>query len=675
MIRRYILIIFSALAISSCLQYDDTAIWEELKDHEARLTKLEKNMNANLSAITEILVALQNNDYVTETTRLYEDGVLVGYIIRFSKSGPVTIYQGIDGTDGTAPSISIRKAGDGMYYWTSDGEWMTDDNGDMIPASVSDHDDSYILPQFRVVEGVWYVSLDDGNSWREVGNNPGWVHDSFFLDVDLSNPDYVVLILSDGQQVRIPTQKAFQELEAQVSRLNASISSLQAVITAVQSNDNVTSIVPITESGKQVGYTIYFAKGGAINIYNGTDGEDGTSYSISAAQHTDGKYYWTLNGTWMKDKSGNMIPCTGNDGGDGSNGKTPKLKIVDGYWYVSYDGGKNWETEPLGPVSSLLCDTFFTDFKYDDDYVYFTLNNGEQIVISRHAKGLSDYMTLDPVQLQGSVLTVSGELKVKIEDLPYTQVTVYYSEGTSNFNIHTSASVQVNMTSSSKRFSLSVYDLKYDKAYKYCIRIKVKSEECFGAVADIKTEVFGVGKTIHVNYQTGAFTGSGYFYTTTTSTIINGFGTPILKSHMPERIDGLQFYVKGVDEEIQPLTAFIGYMTDHTNINTFQIVKSCTNDVKMTTDFSKVTLPLSVTRDDLKAVPDDGIIYVGYYPPQGYAGKPIGCGYYSKTDACFIETEGYVGMYAYTKVSNGTYVWGLSSQKNPRFAELITLVP
>jgi lysophospholipase L1-like esterase len=170
-----------------------------------------------VEAIQTILTALEQNDYVTDIVKVMEDGVEVGYSITFAKGGTVTIYHGTDGSDGkdgAAPQISIKKAQDGEYYWTADGEWMTDENGEMIPAVVADDPDGeYITPLFRVADGKWYVSVDNGNSWEEI-NNPGHIDeedseseseaDSVFSKVDTSNEEYVIFTLSDGTQFKIP---------------------------------------------------------------------------------------------------------------------------------------------------------------------------------------------------------------------------------------------------------------------------------------------------------------------------------------------------------------------------------------------------------------------------------------------------------------------------------------
>ena len=103
--------------VVSCDNHEE--IWNELRDHEQRIEHLEKQcreLNSNVEAIQAILTAIQQNDYVTEVMKIMEDGIEVGYSITFAKGGTVTIYHGTDGTDGSAPKVSIRKAQDGEYY-------------------------------------------------------------------------------------------------------------------------------------------------------------------------------------------------------------------------------------------------------------------------------------------------------------------------------------------------------------------------------------------------------------------------------------------------------------------------------------------------------------------------------------------------------------------------------
>ena len=327
----------------------------------------------------------------------------------------------------------------------------------------------------------------------------------------------------------------------------------------------------------------------------------------------------------------------------------------------------------LGPVDGTSNSLGIASVTYDSDHVYITMANGDELRLPRLRNDLSGSLSLDPVAVRGNIATFSGLLDLVQEELPWSAVTVYYAQSTESFNIHNSLSVTSVLSDGA--FSLSLFDLKYDSSYKYCIHVKVKSEEYYSEICEFRTDVFGAGHQVHLYYENGTFNGSGYFYQTVTSAIINGYGAPMLKTYVPERIDGLQFYIRAMQEGIQPLTAFIAYMTDHSKVSTFKIIHSQTNDIHLTKSYSKVVLPLEIDRDELADIPEDGVVYVGFYPPEPHAGQPIGIGYTGKTDSGYIETESMKGTYAYRNVSSGRYVWGLSSSKQPRYAGFITLVP
>lgn len=187
-------------------------------------------------------------------------------------------------------------------------------------------------------------------------------------------------------------------LERLCDRMNTNIASLQRIVEALQANDYVTGVAPVVENGETIGYTISFSRSGPVTIYHGKDGQSGATPVIGVKQDTDGLYYWTLDGEWLEDSRGDRVVAqgpagrsayelavengyrgtleewlaslNGNNGrsayelavengyrgteeewlaslkgtaGDkGDDGNTPKLKIENGYWYVSYGDDDNW---------------------------------------------------------------------------------------------------------------------------------------------------------------------------------------------------------------------------------------------------------------------------------------------------------------------------------------------
>ena len=136
------------VSVTSC--YDDTGLREQLADHEQRIQTLEtlcRQMNTNITSLQTIVDALQQNDYIKSVTPGQEGSEVIGYTIEFVKNGSITIYHGKDGQngadgqdgapgqDGHTPVIGVQQDADGKYYWTLDGEWLLDADGNKIPTT------------------------------------------------------------------------------------------------------------------------------------------------------------------------------------------------------------------------------------------------------------------------------------------------------------------------------------------------------------------------------------------------------------------------------------------------------------------------------------------------------------------------------------------------------------
>ena len=271
--------ILGLLSLVSCTEYDEVAMWNKNEDMGSRLAALEElcsQLNTNIVSLQQIVEALQGNDYVTGVVPVVENGETVGYTISFSKSGPVTIYhgkKGENGQNGTTPVIGVEQDTDGLYYWTLDGDWLTDDEGSKILAqgmagksayelavekgyrgtldewlaslngsngddgksayelavengyqgteeewlaslkgSAGDQGDDGVTPKLEVRDdGYWYISYDNGQTWNKLGpatGDPGEDGDSMFSDIDVSDPDYLVLTLAEtGASIKLPYYK------------------------------------------------------------------------------------------------------------------------------------------------------------------------------------------------------------------------------------------------------------------------------------------------------------------------------------------------------------------------------------------------------------------------------------------------------------------------------------
>ena len=205
--------------------------------------------------------------------------------------------------------------------------------------------------------------------------------------------------LNEQEQTLNDHEKRIAALEELCKQMNTNINALQTLVEALEKRDYITNVSPVRKDGEVIGYTISFANSDTITIYNGEDGTDGYVPNIGVMKDVDGIYYWTIDGEWLLDGKGNKIQANGVngiDGTDGSNGEdgtngvdgiTPRLKIENEYWYVSYDDGITWVE--LGKSVSDNClnnDNLFISVTQDDEYVYFNLADGTMITLPKHDK-------------------------------------------------------------------------------------------------------------------------------------------------------------------------------------------------------------------------------------------------------------------------------------------------
>ena len=212
------LLLISVLGISSCA-YDDTSLWEKVNNHENRIAELEelcKQMNSNINAMQTLLNAMEENNYITSVTPVVENGQTVGYTIAFTKSEPITIYHGKDGkdgangengTNGTSSIVGVKEHTDGLYYWTINGEWLRDAEGNRIVAEGVDG----ITPLLKIENDYWHISYDNGATWTELGKakgEDGRNYCDFFKDIT-EDDDYVYFTLADESVIAVLKDKAF----------------------------------------------------------------------------------------------------------------------------------------------------------------------------------------------------------------------------------------------------------------------------------------------------------------------------------------------------------------------------------------------------------------------------------------------------------------------------------
>ena len=287
-------------------------------------------------------------------------------------------------------------------------------------------------------------------------------------------------------------ESRLKELERLTAQQNTNISSLQTIVTVLQDKDYVSNVSPINEGDKVVGYTITFSKSGAVTIYNGKDGY--VPVMGVKQDESDGQWYWTVDGEWLLDSKGEKVRASaaggedGQPGAPGKSGVTPQLKIVDGYWYVSYDGGKTWEEETLGQATGDKGYTMFAEVTYDEEYLYITMADGEKLTLPRTSvsQEVEGPLTWSLDKVTATTATFTGHFDVPASDLPFSQVIVYYSDA-ETFNINAAESASATPFDKDQNFTITLTGLKYGAKYNYCMVADVKSEKTYGDVLDFTT--------------------------------------------------------------------------------------------------------------------------------------------------------------------------------------------
>ena len=194
-------------------------------------------MNTNITSLQTLVNNLKAGIVITNIAPITEANNEIGYTITFSDGRSITIYHGKDGkngangtngidgtngTNGTTPTISVAKDTDGEYYWTIDGQWLTDENGNKVRATgangkvgkdgkdgtngndgINGVDGSNgLTPEIKIEEGYWYIRYGDGE-WQQIGIASISCDCTCGITSITEDNSYVYFTLSDGSIIKI----------------------------------------------------------------------------------------------------------------------------------------------------------------------------------------------------------------------------------------------------------------------------------------------------------------------------------------------------------------------------------------------------------------------------------------------------------------------------------------
>lgn len=326
--------------------YDDSDLQTRMDQAEADIAELQrivKDINTNISGLVTVVDALKNSDQITSVTPL-SDGS--GYTVTFSKSGTITIYNGkngVDGTDGTngtngangadghTPQISVKLDSDGQYYWTVDGEYLTDAEGKKIPATAH-----IATPQIRISEGNFEISYNEGMTWEVIGN-AGASDDVVFKQV-IDGPASVLFVLSDGTQIEIPKTQQFV-INVTSTDVIASPGQMAFVDFTVSGADDNTVVDAFGTKGYEASVMMRNASTGSLTITVPNPMTDGKVYlmAVKSDGSTAARIFSCEEGVFTVDETAfaAKVPAAG------GTVEVPVTTNISG-WGVMVDPGNLW---------------------------------------------------------------------------------------------------------------------------------------------------------------------------------------------------------------------------------------------------------------------------------------------------------------------------------------------
>lgn len=230
------LLLMATAGLTSCDKYNYTDQLQQLGSRVEILEQMVLEANTQLTALNEVVMAIERQGYVTKVQE-NADGT---YTVTFNTGKSYTLRHGRQGTDGrdgqeVAFDISVaQNPEDGQWYWTLNGVWIRDANGNLVRAGAQDGRDGrdgqngqdgqngsagyVVIPQVRINTETrnWEISTDGGNTWSDTGctaygkdgkdgaDGKDGMDDMFIQVIPSQDGKSITFLLSDGRTFTVP---------------------------------------------------------------------------------------------------------------------------------------------------------------------------------------------------------------------------------------------------------------------------------------------------------------------------------------------------------------------------------------------------------------------------------------------------------------------------------------
>lgn len=409
MMKRFILAIAAIATLACGCQKFDTRI-SKLEERISALEQTCADLNTTISAIQKIADAQAAGISIKEVKKVEN-----GFQISFSDG---TSYSIVNGAKGDKPEVAAVEE-EGKFYWQVNGEWLLDSERNRLPLTGA-------APQLKIEEEKWYVSTDDGKSWKELG-----VAGDVGVKVDVTEDDEAYYFdFGDDNVIKIAKMAVFV-LKVGKDSVKVAAKASETISWTLAGEDKTTHYA--TEAS---GYSAKIdASAKTITITAGDNTEEGYVI-IKAIRNSDGasaSQYITVNG-----------PASGEGEGDEEK-DCFKVEITD-VTATSFA----FTITPSDPEMTYLFDVRASEDidGYDDDTIFAEDMAYLTALASEYGLSLSEAL---------GMLAKKGEASDKIEKLTPKSDYVLYVYGISAQNKRATKLTRVSVTTLEGSASTSGY--------------------------------------------------------------------------------------------------------------------------------------------------------------------------------------------------------------------------
>lgn len=158
-----VLVAMAAPMLTSC--YDDSALNEKLEAVQNEVDQIKTDLTQLKSDLAALKAAVDANLSVSQLNQLPD-----GYELVFSDGTKAVIKNG------TSSVVGAEEDEDGVLYWTLNGEWLLDADGNKIKASAEDGETPQVALTLDEADGYYYWTVNgewlldaEGNKVRANG--------------------------------------------------------------------------------------------------------------------------------------------------------------------------------------------------------------------------------------------------------------------------------------------------------------------------------------------------------------------------------------------------------------------------------------------------------------------------------------------------------------------------